>query len=111
MKNIEIKGYSKICELKDLPEKRGARFFVNDIDIAVFKIEGEVFAVDNVCPHNRSAIIYDGFVEGKSVACPAHGWEFDLKTGELKSGYKGLKTYPVMIIDSAVYLKTTLENI
>ncbi len=97
--------FKKVCSIKDLKEKEGKKFLVDDVEIAVFKIDGEIFAVNNVCPHQHSAIIYDGFVENCHVVCPAHGWEFDLRTGKLKSGGKGLDSYETKIEGENVFVR------
>jgi len=96
-------GYKLLCKLSELKEKKGKRFMVNDIDIALFKIDGEVFAIGNVCPHQHTALLYDGFVENGCVVCPAHGWMFNLRTGKQPTGARGLDTYPVKIINDDVF--------
>lgn len=96
-------GYVKICKVSDLKEKQGKRFIINDVDIAVFKIDGEVFILGNVCPHQHSAIIYDGFLEDGCIVCPAHGWMFNLKTGKQPTGAMGLDVYPVKIINDDIF--------
>lgn len=101
----ELDGFFKVCKYTDLKEKIGKRFFVNDVDTAVFKVDGEVYALSNMCIHQKAAIIYDGFVEDGKVECPAHGWQFDLKTGKVPGAVKGLDSYEVKIIDEYVYIK------
>ena len=96
--------YTKICKVSDLKENNGKRFLVNDVDIAIFKIDDEIFVVSNICPHQHTALIYDGFVEDGCVVCPAHGWMFNLKTGKQPTGANGLKTYPAKIINDEVYV-------
>ena len=88
-----------------LRENVGRRFIVDDTEIAVFLIGNKIFAVNNICPHKHSALIYDGFVEEEKVVCPAHGWTFDLSTGMAMNGSKGLTTYEVAVIENSVYVK------
>ncbi len=102
---IEENEFKKVCKLSDLKEKIGQRFFIDDVDVALFKVENEVFAVSNMCLHQKAAIIYDGFVEDGFVTCPAHGWQFELKTGRVPSGIKGLDKYEVKIENDDVYVK------
>ena len=97
-------GYTKLCKLSDLKEKQGKRFIIDDIEIAVFKFDGEVFAISNICPHQHTALIYEGFVEDGCVVCPAHGWMFDIKTGKQQTGVRGLDTFPIKIINDEVFL-------
>lgn len=97
--------FVKVCSVSDLKENEGKRFFVNDVDVALFKVGGRIHALCNVCPHQKSALIYDGFIEDGKVICPAHGWEFVLETGNLPTGRKGLDKYEVKVIDDQVYVK------
>jgi 3-phenylpropionate/trans-cinnamate dioxygenase ferredoxin subunit len=96
-------GYTKICKVSELKENQGKRFLVNDVDVAVFKVNGEIFILNNVCPHQHTSVIYDGFIEDGCVVCPAHGWMFNLKTGNQPTGAKGLDSYPVKIIDDEIF--------
>jgi nitrite reductase/ring-hydroxylating ferredoxin subunit len=98
-------GFSKVCKVSDLKEKVGRRFFIDDVDIALFKVDGEIYALSNVCLHQKAAIIYDGMIEDGKVYCPAHGWQFDLKTGLVPFGIRGLDSYEVKKIDDNVYVK------
>ncbi len=101
----ELEGFSKICSVDSLSEYQGQKFFVNETEIAVFKVDGEIYALNNVCPHQHTAMIYDGFIEDGCVVCPAHGWMFNLKTGRMPTDRKGLDSYPVKIIDDQVFVK------
>jgi NAD(P)H-dependent nitrite reductase small subunit len=98
-------GYSPVCGFNDLKHNEGKRIFLDDVEIALFKVENEIYAVSNICPHQQSAVIYDGFLEEGYVVCPAHGWMFNLKDGKTKSGGRGLKCYDVKVIDNTVFVK------
>ncbi|MDZ7766594.1 MAG: Rieske 2Fe-2S domain-containing protein [Melioribacteraceae bacterium] len=106
----ELDGFTNICKLGDLREKVGKRFFVGDVEIAVFKVDGKIYALNNVCPHQHSALIYDGFIEDCKVVCPAHGWEFNLTDGRMANGRNGLDSYKVKIIDDDVYVKVVKKE-
>ncbi len=101
----DLSEYSRICHIDEIKEKEGRRYYINNVEIAVFKVEGEIYILNNICPHQHSALIYDGFIEKGCVVCPAHGWMFDLRTGKLLTGGRGLETYPVCITDGIVYSK------
>jgi 3-phenylpropionate/trans-cinnamate dioxygenase ferredoxin subunit len=98
-------GFTKICDINDLEEDIGKRFIVNETELALFKSNGEIFALSNICPHKQTALIYDGFVEEGCVVCPAHGWKFDLRTGSKISGSKGLDSYEVKVVDENIFVK------
>ncbi len=97
--------YSKICHISELKEGTGKRFFINETEIAVFKIKERIFAVSNICPHQKTASMFEGEVENGFVICPFHGWKFNLETGNTPSGGNGLKTYDVKIENEFVFVK------
>lgn len=103
--------FFKVCKLSDLREMEGKRFIVpssddsgDEVEIALFKVDDVVYALNNICPHQHSALIYDGFIENNCVICPAHGWMFDLKTGKQPTGVRGLDVYPVKVENDEVYV-------
>ena len=49
-------------------------------ELALFKIEGRIYAMENICPH-RGGPLGEGYLEGQEVTCPWHAWAFDVKTG------------------------------
>ncbi len=97
--------FTKICSMHDIDEDTGKRFIINETEIAVFKTNGKIFALSNICPHQQTALIYDGIIEDGCVVCPAHGWKFNLRTGNKKSGSRGLDSYEVKIVDENIYVK------
>ena len=48
--------------------------------LALFNVDGAFYAVDNGCPH-RGGPLGDGDLDGTFVACPWHGWRWDVKSG------------------------------
>lgn len=108
---LELKGYQKICTVNELKEKIGKRFLVDDIDFAVFKVGIKIYALSNICPHQQSALIYDGFIEDDCVVCPLHGWKFRLEDGNLPAGTRGLKSYDTKIINENVFVKIVKQEL
>jgi 3-phenylpropionate/trans-cinnamate dioxygenase ferredoxin component len=100
-----MEGFHKVCRISELINNSGKRFIVDDIDIAVFKIEGKIYALSNVCPHQHSPLIYDGFIEDGCVVCPAHGWMFNLHTGKTPKGRRGLNSFEVRVEEGEVFVK------
>jgi nitrite reductase (NADH) small subunit len=86
-----------VCRLRDLPEGAGACFEVNGEEIALFRLGGEVLALENACPHRGGALAF-GEVRGGVVHCPLHAWGFDLRTGA-SDEYPGVavRTFPVRL--------------
>lgn len=97
--------FFKVCKLSDLSENKGKRFIVNDTDVAIFKIGEEIFAVSNICPHQKSATMFEGCVEDEFVVCPIHAWKFNLRTGKTPENGNGLRTFEVKIENDFVFVK------
>lgn len=53
---------------------------VDGVGICLANVNGELSALDNICPH-RQGPLGQGWIEGGSVVCPWHSWAFDAKTG------------------------------
>jgi nitrite reductase/ring-hydroxylating ferredoxin subunit len=104
---FEDNGYTFICLKSELKENTGRKFIVDEIEVAVFMRNDGIFALSNICPHQQTRLIYDGFIEEEFVVCPAHGWRFNLRTGKKDSGSNGLQVYPVEVVDGKVFVKVT----
>lgn len=100
----------EVCNINDLVEGKGRRFIIDDTEIAIYLVEGKIYALSNICPHQHSAIIHDGFIEDEFVVCPAHGWKFRLEDGKKENGYTGLTSYPVKIQDNKVFVEISQKK-
>jgi naphthalene 1,2-dioxygenase system ferredoxin subunit len=90
----------------DVPEGDVVGVMVAGKDIALFEVEGEVFATDNICTHGH-ARLSDGFLEGHEIECPLHQGKFDVCTGKAMCAplTENIKTYAVRIENMRVMLK------
>ncbi len=66
---------------EDIPEGARAQFLAGGDRVMVCRVEGRLYAVSAVCPH-RGAFLTQGALNGATVRCPWHDWEFDVTTGE-----------------------------
>ncbi len=107
----EKDDFTFACYISDLKDSVGKRFYINDVDIALFKVDEKIFAVSNICTHQKAASIYEGFVEDNCVVCPLHGWTFNLENGNLTSGSRGLTSYETLIIEDKIYVKVEDKKI
>lgn len=94
--------FQSICRQSDLVEGLGRTFYRDDKAIAIFLIEGQVYAIDDTCPH-MGASLSSGFVENGCVTCPWHFWRFRINDGAWAENPKlGIATYPVRIENGEV---------
>lgn len=74
--------------------------------IAVFNVDGEFFALEDVCTHD-GAELTGGAIEGGEVICPRHGSRFCIKTGKALTppAYEPTAVFPVKAESGAVYTR------
>ncbi len=71
----------KVGEVDDLKPGQGKLVQVDGRDIALFNVNGADYAVDAICPHEGGPL-HEGDVDGETIVCPWHGYDFNVKTGE-----------------------------
>lgn len=65
----------------DIPPERVAVYRVGDHDVAVCNVDGQFYAIDDLCTHDGGALD-QGELEGEEIECPRHGARFNVTTGE-----------------------------
>ncbi len=70
-----------VARVEEVPEGGGRVYQVAGREIALFRVAGQFYALDNVCPH-RGGPLGEGFLSGTEVTCPWHAWSFDVRTGK-----------------------------
>lgn len=87
--------FVKVAKKSEIPEDMGKCVQVNGREIALFKINGKICAVDQICPHQGGPIA-EGGIDGTIISCPWHGWSFDAQSGECTfNPAVKLDTFPV----------------
>jgi 3-phenylpropionate/trans-cinnamate dioxygenase ferredoxin subunit len=79
---------------------------VDGTDVAVFRIEGGYYAIEDVCTHD-GAEIASGKLDGDQIICPRHGARFCVRTGAVLSppAYEDIHAFPVRIEDGRVQVR------
>jgi len=97
--------------LASLPAGTRRLVEAGDLEIAVFNVDGRIYALGNRCPHRGGPLIRGTLKEteaGPVVRCPMHGWSFSLATGE--SARPGRATvYPVRVEGEVVSISVEAE--
>ena len=85
------------------PEGVGTLVEIDDERIAVFRVEGELWAIADRCSH-AEASLSEGEVFDHEVECPRHGAVFDVRTGVPLSlpATKPVRTYRTHVDESGV---------
>ena len=77
-------AFVKVGKLGDVPPGEAKVFEIEDRAIAVCNVDGELYAVDDVCTHDEGSLD-QGELEGYEIECPRHGARFDVRTGKVKA--------------------------
>lgn len=96
----------KLADVKDVPNDGGLVVMAPDgTEIALFRCEGQICAIDNTCPH-QGGPLGAGILEDGCITCPWHGWQFDIRSGACQNmPGEDIRTYPIAIKDGEVYLQ------
>ncbi len=96
-------NWMDVLALDAVPEADVTSVVVDEREIALYEVEGEVFATDNLCTHG-AARMSDGFLEGREIECPLHQGRFDVCTGKAMCAplTQDLRVYPVRIENKRV---------
>jgi 3-phenylpropionate/trans-cinnamate dioxygenase ferredoxin component len=87
----------KVANLSELPAGGAMAVEVAGKAIALFNVNGKIYALDNTCRH-RGGPLGEGTVEGDVVTCPWHGWEYKIPSGEfLGNASIKVETFPVQV--------------
>lgn len=96
--------YISVADVASLKPGQGRTVHVQGREFALFFHEGEFFALDDICPH-RGASLGSGQLEAGGVACPMHGWTFDVKTGACQNNPdRPVKSHPTRIENGQVQI-------
>lgn len=97
--------FAKVARLADLPSGTGMMVVgLFDKPMALFNVGGEVLAINAVCPHWGGPLA-NGRLDGHVVACPRHGWTFDVRTGRPDHpGGHCVAAYEVEVRRSDIYV-------
>ncbi len=68
-------GFVDVCDVAALPEKRALIFNIAGERVAVFKYDGKISAVSNVCQHQNGPLGEGRIIDG-CITCPWHGYQY-----------------------------------
>ena len=100
----------RVCALSDLDQDEARRVEVDGVAIAlVLDSSGEVHAIGDVCTHGDISLS-EGFVDGESLECWAHGSAFSLRTGKPLNlpAYEPVPVFAVTVDGDDVLIDATV---
>jgi chlorite dismutase/nitrite reductase/ring-hydroxylating ferredoxin subunit len=102
-----------VCPLAEFTPGSTRVVYHEGRQVALFNIDGQLFAIGNRCPHARGPLS-EGSVSPQecTVVCPWHYAKFDLKTGQVVDGIasSGVETYAVSVVDGMIRISDALQE-
>lgn len=97
--------FHKVARVGDIPAGEMKGVEVNGNEIAIYNVDGEFFATNNICSHEE-AYLAEGWLDDDVVTCPSHGAEFCVRTGEALTlpATQPIATYPVKVEGDDVFV-------
>ncbi len=91
------------CPVAEVPPGGRKLVRLQDIEIALFNLQGTIYAIANRCPHRQGPLIR-GFTDAAGgIRCPMHGWRFDLRDGSSERPARAT-VYRVKVEAGVLYL-------
>ncbi|WP_353779624.1 Rieske 2Fe-2S domain-containing protein [Winogradskyella sp. 3972H.M.0a.05] len=97
-------GWLKVCDVNEIEDDRAKIFTVDKERVAIFKYEGKLSAIHNVCKHQGGPLGEGKIIDG-CVTCPWHGYQYLPNNGQSPPPYtEKVATYALKLEGSTVYI-------
>jgi nitrite reductase/ring-hydroxylating ferredoxin subunit/DMSO/TMAO reductase YedYZ heme-binding membrane subunit len=97
-------GFVEICNVDQISEKCATIVSVSGERVAVFRYDGKVSAISNVCQHQNGPL-GEGRIIDDCVTCPWHGYQYRPESGAAPPPFKEkIPTFRVKVVDEAVFV-------
>ncbi len=101
---LEKEGFYQVCSIHDIKESRAKTCFINGENVAIFKYEGKVSAVHNVCKHQMGPLGEGKIIDG-CITCPWHGYQYLPENGKSPEPFtEKVKTYDIKVINDNIWV-------
>jgi nitrite reductase (NADH) small subunit len=89
---------------RDITPTRHAQVVAEGVGVAIFRVDGQLLAIDNACTHEDGPLA-EGECKDGVVTCPYHDWRFDVKTGQcLSHANRQVGCWDLEVRDGAVFV-------
>lgn len=97
--------WQAVARTADIPPERVAVFQVGDHEVAVCNVDGQFYAIDDLCTHDGGSLD-QGQLEGDEIECPRHGARFNVTTGEATQlpAFEPVETHEVRIDGDTIHV-------
>ena len=100
-------AFLRAARKDEIPPGTIREFQVDGKTLAISNVEGKFYAINNTCLH-RGGPIGQGTLSGKTVTCPWHGWQYDVRTGKVgQNPTVGVESYPVEVRGEEIFVNVS----
>jgi nitrite reductase (NADH) small subunit len=101
---VAIEGIQAVAKVDEVSPGQSKLVTINGRTIALFNVDGKVYAIHNLCPHEGGPL-NEGRVKGFVVSCPWHDLAFDIRNGQgTEGGGYCVGSYDVRIEGGDIYV-------
>ena len=95
-----------VGKTSDIEQGTAKTFTIEGQTIAVFNKGEEFFAIEDTCKHIRRVFGQRGELNGDTITCPLHGWQYNITNGEcLMNPQVKMKSFPVKVENGEISLE------
>ena len=104
--SIDEEGWVKAANRGNLAEGEVLGVLVSGREIALYDLDGTIYATDDICTH-AYAKLSDGWLDKGEIECPLHAGRFDVQTGKATAPpcTDDVKTYSVRLVGDEIQIK------
>lgn len=97
-------GWHYACTVDQIPEKRAFTISIRNERVAIFKYDGQLSAISNVCKHQNGPLGEGKIVDG-CVTCPWHGYQYLPEEGKAPEPFtETLPTFNLKLEGTKIYV-------
>ena len=98
--------FVRVADATELTDPGKTLIEVDGDLVALFRVNGQFFAIDDVCTHDGGPLVEVELTDHK-IACPRHGAKFDIRTGAALTmpALRGTRSHDVKIEEGGVWVR------
>jgi nitrite reductase/ring-hydroxylating ferredoxin subunit len=88
-----------------LLDNSGQQIEVHSVPLAIFRLQGKLYAFQAYCPHRMGRLGVVGLLDHPYLICSLHNWKFELQTGKNLQTSDHLRTYPIRESENQIWVQ------
>ncbi len=97
-------GFVTVSRSDEVGEGQAAAFAVGDEEVAVARVDGDLYAFSDICTHRACNLSAGGEINGTTIECECHGSVFSMETGAVVNppATEPIATFQVREVDGEI---------